>query len=102
MNAVLALSLLAGGEPPSLIDEILPQTVMLQLRMLTLQQGMSEDEVWRRLGLKDRKPISLTGTITNTRVIYPIGTNHKLTIWYRTGERLTRGLQEAYLTKISP
>jgi hypothetical protein len=99
MSAVVVLVLAIGGDTGSPLDRVLPETVVLRIRMLALRDGMSEAEVSRWLGLKNRLPSIAAWTVSNHFVSYPIGKTHDLRLWYslKDGPGLTHGLSEITL-----
>ena len=99
MGAAIVL-LLAIGDTASPLDRVLPEAVVLRVRMLTLKDGMSQDEVSRRLGLKNRRINRGGGTITHQYVNYPIGETHDLRVIYSLpdGSGNTYGLTRITLT----
>src|SRR5262245_25252352 len=100
MNVIVAAVLLTGGESATIVDRILPETVVLRIRMSTLRNGMSDDEVRRLLGLTNRLASSYRGTISHCRVTFSIGETHELTLDYslKKGEGLVHGFTKATLT----
>lgn len=101
MGAIVVLVLATGGESGSLLDRVLPETAIIRIRMLTIREGMSQEEVSRRLGLKDRIPSFSRFTISHHDSTYPIGETHSLTVGYslKDGPGLTYGLSEITLKR---
>jgi len=100
MDVLVALALVLGGHSGSPVDRVLPEVVSTRIRLLTVREGMSQEETIRRLGLKGRSPTVAAATMTNSRFIYPIGRAHELTIWYslRDGPGISHGLTQATLS----
>jgi hypothetical protein len=94
MSAVVML-VLAIGDVGSPVDQVLPETIVLRIRMLGLRVGMPQDEVSRRLGLQDRVPSGVRFTVSNSGVYYPIGKAHILIASYslNDGRELVHGLR---------
>jgi hypothetical protein len=101
MGVVTTLVLLLGGESGSPLDRVLPEHVVMRVRLATLQKGMSHDEVIRRLGLKGREATSFAATVTNSRRLYEVGRTHQLALWYtiQDGPGIRHGFVEAILTR---
>lgn len=100
MGVVTLLVLTVGGESGSPLDRVLPEPVVLHIRMLALREGMSPSEVERRIGLKDLCPISGRGTISNWDEVYAVGTTHRLTLEFSLTGRDSYGLHKATLRTI--
>jgi hypothetical protein len=98
MGIVVALALSLGGEPGLTLGRVLPEPITLRIRMLTLREGMSNGEVARRLGLRDRPADYCASTITNSRFVYSIGRTHLLKLDYTLqGRGISHGLSKATL-----
>jgi hypothetical protein len=82
MDFIAALVLMLGGDSGSPVDWVLPEAVSVRVRMLSLQEGMSEAEVNRRLGLTGRLPDIFDCTISQSYIVYPIGRTHRLALRY--------------------
>ena len=98
MGVVTLLVLVVGGESGSPLDRVLPEPVVMRIRMLTLRKGMSDGEVVRRLGLRDRPADFRAATMSNSRAVYSIGRTHKLIVDYSLqGPGLSHGFNKATL-----
>ena len=96
MDFIAALVLMLGGDSGSPVDRVLPEAVSVRVRMLALREGMSEPEVVRRLGLKDRDRECCLGFTAARMTIYRVGRTYRLTLWF--GELTARtGLGSATL-----
>jgi hypothetical protein len=104
MGAIVVLVLTTGGDAGSPLDRILPETAILRIRMLTIRDGMSSDEVIRRLGLKNRWPTGARFTVSYHDATYPIGETHSLRVGYslKDGPGLAHGLSEITLKRNHP
>jgi hypothetical protein len=98
MGVVTLLVLVVGGESGSPLDRVLPEPVVMRIRMLTLREGMSQGEVVRRLGLRDRPTDFRAATVSNSRFAYSIGCTHLLRLDYTAqGRGISHGLWKATL-----
>lgn len=97
MDLVAALVLVLGGDSGSPVDRVLPEPVSVRIRLLTVREGMSPEEVIRRLGLKDRLPMGGGGTIMTYFTTYRFGRTYELTLWYsrRDGKDFSYGFTNA-------
>jgi hypothetical protein len=104
MGAIVVLVLATSGDAGSPLDRVLPETVGLRIRMLTLRDGMTTDEVKRQLGLKGQIPSIIASTVSSSRVCYPIGETHTLSLWYslKAGPGIVHGLSEVTLKPNRP
>ena len=98
MGVVTLLVLVVGGESGSPLDRVLPEPVVMRIRMLTLRDGMSDGEVVRRLGLRGRPADYYASTVSNSRAVYSIGRTHLLRLDYTLrGTGISHGLSKATL-----
>ena len=97
--AAVTVLVLVLGEPGSPVDRLLPEPVALRIRMLSLQKGMSEAQVDRRLGLKAHLLGCMFQTGASRYCSYSIGQSHRLTVLFslRDGGP-SYGLDEVTLT----
>jgi hypothetical protein len=78
------VALLLGGGFWSPVDLASPSAVgVLQARMLSLSEGMTEFEVRKRLGLENQGAYMSGGTVTSRFRVFYVGQAHVLSLDYR-------------------
>src|SRR5215475_11615347 len=60
-----------------------PPEWLVSIRTTLLRQGMSQEQTSAILGLRQTRPLYISGTINSSRIVYPLKPNHRITINYR-------------------
>ena len=82
MASFLATGLVLSCWFVSPTDFASPEAAIVRARLLFVCEGMTDGQVTNRLGLQNRLPCAIAGTVHTQFVVYEIGRKHTLFLCY--------------------
>jgi hypothetical protein len=99
MIHLVALIVVCGGGPSPLEELTRPDPVGIQLRVLTLTEGMDQADVEKRLGLTGIAPNFVVGSIKSATYEYSISEKQNLSLSFVRGKNGNLVLRSAIVER---